>query len=330
MLFNDGDFRIGWELEFQNSDYKGPSEDSLDRWYDEETDQLGAARISQVSASFTRYIRNHILPEDDDLSNYVYVSDLPEWAEPTRNYIVENYDEPDGDEYSLDLPYGVTVVSDGSVDGGEIRLDEPNDISGSIDKLKRLQDAYDFVRDLKVDEECSFHVHLSYQGIKHSYGEKFQMLLYEYILTNMEALPTSVLERWLYNRSDWLSRYFDIRISDNKYNFVAYRSEHCTWEFRCFGNIKTAEAGAMCINFAKDAYIWAKNRIEAGETSSYTKYYVYIEGPCDQGDDCDSYSDDGTEACESCSNGKYLTIKKAILTKAQNTIDQRSIIACAV
>jgi hypothetical protein len=132
------------------------------------------------------------------------------------------------------------VVQDGSVDGFEIRTRGANEYDRVVDLAKKA-----FNYDHKIDERCSFHIHLSVDGIRHSYGSRLQTAMIEFLLSNLTRMPASVVQRWSKSNS-----YFKPKIGTEKYTFVHYHSRLRTWEFRCFGNVTNAEDAEACLNWA--------------------------------------------------------------------------------
>jgi hypothetical protein len=160
--------------------------------------------------------------------------------------------EPDMDEERLNdlLPDGVEGVSDGSVSGPEIRTIGPNTASRFIECLRDVTGLQ-----IEVDTGCSFHIHLSVPGIQHSYGEQLQLAMYEYLLMNTHRLPDSVIHRWA--ASSKRDRYYQLRLSKEKFSFVHFHQAQRTWEFRCFGNVSEHDDGVKCLRLAVEALQYA-------------------------------------------------------------------------
>ncbi len=185
----------------------------------------------------------------------------PEWedsaAEKVRDYIEErSCDEieyPDScyvhTKADFNLPPGLTWTPDQSVEGPEIKTSGPTTVTESGRLLAQLFNYHA----LKVDTGCSFHVHISVPGIRHTYGSTFQGYLYEYLLSQIDRVPASVRERW----ASSAARFFKSHISKDKMTFVNFHERLGTWEFRCFGNISNAEDAMTCIRLSAEAMRYA-------------------------------------------------------------------------
>lgn len=193
----------------------------------------------------------------------------------------------------LQLHPALERVNDGSVDGGEIRPIHKQTLENSIALLQSLEKSYDFRKDMRVDIECSFHIHISNTGIKHSYGENFQRYMYEYLYNNMDKLSNNILQRFLHvqdndnndededdeGATDWCNEYYALEISTDRYNAIAFRESLGTWEFRFFGNISNANEGILCLNFAKDCYMYAYNKVHIdGKKCNFERVCSSIKG----------------------------------------------------
>lgn len=143
---------------------------------------------------------------------------------------------------------------DGSVGAGEITTVGGLTVADFLKAAKPILKQAE-LGTFEIDTECSFHIHLSVPGIRHSYSEKFQKNLIEGIMKNSAKLPARVLKRW--QNTDWLSRYFDLHLSDDKYSFVNFHEEYGTWEFRCFGNVASFEDAVSCLMVAAEALQYA-------------------------------------------------------------------------
>lgn len=186
---------------------------------------------------------------------------LQEAAEHTDTVYFER-ERIDFDRWVSDqLPAKVSNIwstdSDASVSGCEFVLDGggiPYD--GTIDAIGIITDV-----ELQIDSKCSFHVHVSEENRRHKYGPRFQYLMCKYIADRLSSCPTGLLDRW---NTEWRTRYYAFAKSDKRMSFVAYRSEHESWEFRCFGNVSTKEDMIFCVNMARDAYMYARNKVASG------------------------------------------------------------------
>ena len=153
------------------------------------------------------------------------------------------------EESDFNLPNGLQAKHDGSVRGPEIIV-AGNGTTAS--KFSALLSQLTTEFDLEVDTGCSFHIHVSVPGITHTYGEKLQLYMMEYILRNIHRVPECVKDRWNYD-----TRYFKPHISREKFSFVHHHSRCNTWEFRCFGNIDSHADGMRCLQLAVEAMQFA-------------------------------------------------------------------------
>lgn len=153
---------------------------------------------------------------------------------------------------------------DGSVDGYEFRT-----IGALTYAQFVIASRAAFSLDHTIDEKCSFHIHLSIPGVKHSYGDRFQLALVEYLIENIGRIPQSVRSRWKgAPKNDYIK---GLLSSKNKYSFV-YAHEQGTWEFRCFGNVHNTKDGLTCLNIAIEAMAHAYHVTQQGKsllTDSY-------------------------------------------------------------
>ena len=141
---------------------------------------------------------------------------------------------------------GHATCSDGTVRGFEFKTDRPieyTELRTSLSTLFRLRH--------RVDTGCSFHVHLSVNGITHKHTERFQQLLILSTLSLIDQVPDSVLARWA--DAAKRTRFFAFTGERGKYTFVSKHSTFNTWEFRCFGNVRTKASAELCVNLAIQA-----------------------------------------------------------------------------
>jgi hemolysin activation/secretion protein len=107
---------------------------------------------------------------------------------------------------------------------------------------------------LTIDNNCSFHIHLSVDGVKHVYGQQTQAEMSAYLLKNIDEFPKSVQDRL---RTD-ATRWCEPRVSTEKYTFINYNADFGTWEFRLWGNINNYQdakkALFLSIRALKHAY----------------------------------------------------------------------------
>jgi hypothetical protein len=144
----------------------------------------------------------------------------------------------------------LTYESDGTVEGPEIQT------TGAMTSTQFAQAAMTiFKNNVEVDTRCSFHIHVSLPEINHSYGRHIQAWIYEYLISHLDEVPECVLTRW--RNKNWMNRFFGMTLSTDKYSFVAYRGDHKTWEFRCFGNVSSAIDAMTCLQLATKAMQYA-------------------------------------------------------------------------
>lgn len=144
------------------------------------------------------------------------------------------------------------LESDGSVDGPEIKTKDGGVTPTQFVKFaSQLFDKHD----LAIDEGCSFHIHVSVQGVKHTFGKQFQADLYSYLIEHFDSLPATVKDRWL--NEEKRNRYFELKISTDKFSFVNYHERCGTWEFRCFGNVTNTKDARTCMMLALNAMRYA-------------------------------------------------------------------------
>lgn len=146
-------------------------------------------------------------------------------------------------EYDISAPH-IEVGSDSSVRGGEIRT------LGALKPQEFMAAAIALFKghDFEIDTGCSFHIHLSVPGIKHSYGKHLQAEMMAYLLENQDRLPESVRERL---KSDAI-RFCQFKLDSDKMRAVHGHPQR-TWEFRLFGNVTTQHEAWRCLLLAIDA-----------------------------------------------------------------------------
>jgi len=145
------------------------------------------------------------------------------------------------------------VKQDCSVKGPEIATIGPLTVKEFMERLK-IVTAAEFVS----DPRCSFHIHMSVDGVSHRYGQLFQNWMMEYMLMRYESFPDWLKERFRYgyrNQSYWFDRYYAPRLSQDRFAMIAYRGR--TWEFRFFGNVNSYQEGLYCLNLAIRALRYA-------------------------------------------------------------------------
>lgn len=174
------------------------------------------------------------------------------WSDAIRQSVdsSEYYESTNGEgELDLSVPRGIEAKHDGSVEGPEfVVAGEGTSANQFSVLLSRLFKQYN----LEVDTRCSFHVHLSVPGIKHTYGPMLQCYMMEYLINNLHRVPESVRERWCDD-----TNYFKPNLSTDKYTFINFHSDYKTWEFRCFGNVSNHKDGMRCLKLAVESLQYA-------------------------------------------------------------------------
>jgi hypothetical protein len=249
--------RCGFELEFQamnNIDQNGPIYDK-DKVPNEE--KLRGAFIANYN--FKEVIRNspewlrNIYGNNSGILNHtkeelsdIFAGDLLERIESLveraesryydhwRSQEIQSspslyYDKPQRIKDVYVRHVLAELGDDGSVKGGEIRTLGALRPTQFLSLTKHMFDNHD----LTIDNNCSFHIHLSVDGVKHVYGQQTQAEMSAYLLKNIDEFPKSVQDRL---RTD-ATRWCEARVSTEKYTFINYNADFCTWEFRLWGNI---------------------------------------------------------------------------------------------
>jgi hypothetical protein len=176
----------------------------------------------------------NILEEIQDSWRETWESD--ELENNPENYYSKIPAEYDFDTRNLPLELG----TDSSVRGGEIRTLGGLTVSQFIQCARHV-----FKHKFEVDEGCSFHIHLSLPGIKHTYGKEFQANVIAYLLDHMYELPDSVIERLQSSAIRWCKP----ELATDKYTMV-HKHPQNTWEFRLFGNITNTKDAIRCLMLA--------------------------------------------------------------------------------
>lgn len=176
---------------------------------------------------------------DLDSDNYIFESEndnILNWGNSLEYFRLDDID--------------VELEADGSVAGPEIKT-----LNGGVSPRQFVSIANQvFKHDLVIDEGCSFHTHISIEGVKHSYGKQLQIDLYTYLIEHYSEVPESVKQRW--QNEEKRNKYFGLNIQDEKFTFVNCHSQG-TWEFRCFGNVKNAKDARQCLMLAIKAMRYA-------------------------------------------------------------------------
>lgn len=145
--------------------------------------------------------------------------------------VIENY-SPCWPEIK-DVEFG----ADQSVNGPEIRTRGGLSVQSFMKALKSVVS-----EELDVDEGCSFHIHLSIPGVRHSYGRNLQAAIMDYFLSNISRLPECVRTRL----ESEAVRFFEFHLSQEKFRFVHWHPQG-TIEFRLFGNVDNYKDGMKCL-----------------------------------------------------------------------------------
>jgi hypothetical protein len=248
---------IGRNIGELNSTNTGYAWDEVRGWFDNTADDLGEMAWAVLGS-----------PTDkDDLRLAVFCEEL-------RLLAIDLLAESSAKTYSLtpegcvayfqskNLDNKFSIERDGTVSGIEFKPAQPLAPDESLERYKTLTEAFD---SLEVSKRCSFHVHVSVDGLTHTYGINMQAWMYLYILQNISKVPKGVLERW--SASGEMAegdRYYKQKLGgsadrnyEERYSFVAFRHEFKTWEFRCWGNIKSVEDAKTCIDLSVEAYNYA-------------------------------------------------------------------------
>jgi len=239
--------RCGFELETQHTECDGKTidDDAVSEAISSEVDSwMGSYISTRLSETVSEDTMDRI--RDDVRDNIEQDFDTSEYERSDNDSI---QDEIDNDN--------VEVVDDSSVSGVEIRT-----IGGLsyLDFVSALHDS--FKLEHRIDKACSFHIHLSIPDVHHSYGERFQLALVEYLVESIPRLPVNVQKRF---QSATSNQYIKgLTSSREKYSFVNAHSNN-TWEFRCFGNVKSVSEGIACLNIAIDAMAYAYACVKLGK-----------------------------------------------------------------
>lgn len=197
--------------------------------------------------------------KDNDFLASLTEEELSDLEDASIEYARGNFNE---NEYQLspqdcfDLNK-LEVGLDSSVNGFEFRTRGPQTIKEFKEAAQEV-----FKVSHEIDEMCSFHIHLSVQGIKHSYSENFQLLLIEGLLKQANKVPESVMDRWIKGFDDYddYGKYFQWEPDIDKYRAIAKHGNLNTWEFRCFGNVHNYKDAVKCLRIAINAMKYAYER----------------------------------------------------------------------
>lgn len=138
----------------------------------------------------------------------------------------------------LKIPEDTQIKDDGSVKGGEITTIGPKTVKECLDASKYLFEN----NKLTIDKGCSYHVHFSMVGMRHTYGTAMQAEAIRYMA---EQAALGLVPEFIQKRFEEF-RYYVPRLDNDKYSFLNFNDDYDTWEARFFGNVKTIEEAEWC------------------------------------------------------------------------------------
>lgn len=263
--------RAGFELETQKTEFDSDDNIDYDAASEAISDQTGNL-FDEIPSEVIDCLPN-VMQENIRQAIYDSISDNFDYSEYTTKDIdaiqsdinraikkewLNHYDKTN------DVRPKLNVGTDNSVDGVEIRT-----IDGLTYRQFYAAAKAAFSLDHDIDTACSFHIHLSIPNVKHSFGDRFQLALVEYLIENVDRLPANVQERF---RKAPSNEYINgLLSSKKKYSFV-HAHEQGTWEFRCFGNVQNTSEAMTCLNIAIEAMNYAYQATKAGMTLLTDKY----------------------------------------------------------
>lgn len=216
---------------------------------------------------------------------FLYVADVPEFIptllEETKLLATRYWDRNGGEVLDAalagrlmrELSLPIAVEHDGTVTGVEFHPSGPMPVDESLELYNKFYNL--FGKDsgnhrntppFQVGTGCSFHIHVSVDGLKHKYGRNMQAWMYLFILENIDRVPLAVIKRW----ATQTDQYFKLQlgggcVEDNtqeeKYSFISYRNEWKTWEFRGWGNLRLPEDAKACAELSVEAYQYAFKKV---------------------------------------------------------------------
>jgi hypothetical protein len=217
-----------------------------------------AARTAIAGAAIFNYLNSYSVEEDRSVGSYREDSAF-------LTYVLRFLPKRRAEELlqAEAGPLGLDVKEDTSVQGFEFTT-----VGGlTLDDAKRIAiEALKPEWQHQVDEACSFHIHVSVTDHELPYSTRFQRAAWEYLAVHLDEVPTAVRARWrnAYQRD----KYFALTADSEKRRFVAWR--RATWEFRCFGNVSTAEDAHRCLDLAERAVRYALGRCRPRGQPGYT------------------------------------------------------------
>ena len=255
-VIRQGILKTGFELEYQGLDgqtsddmevdYDQIREDAHESWRncDDKEDWLPSGSISDLLKELLNLTSSWYDAADcfKDTSLSASIAEVQEEAEDSFiNNFEENVDHADYRiENTPECKYPIRCKEDSSVSGGEVTT------TGAVTPIQFLETIKDLLKrnEFTIDDQCSFHIHLSVEGIKHTYGQELQAEMQAYILNT--TLPVFLQERL----TAASLRYYKPAISTDKYTLVSFCSRLSTWEFRIFGNVKEYSDAKYCLLLA--------------------------------------------------------------------------------
>ena len=156
------------------------------------------------------------------------------------------------------MPKTIEAGNDSSVSGFEFRTKGGLKVEKWEKNIKYLFDTYNHT----IDDRCSFHIHIDPKDYRFkSYNRSVQRALMEYLITNADRAPETVRKRWQNGNAN----YFCMpKLNHDKNTFVHFHSLG-TLEFRCFGNIQSAEEAMACLELAFEAILAVRGELDKDE-----------------------------------------------------------------
>lgn len=240
--------RCGFELEFQSQDGNDTDDEPDYELLDERAHEaLRNENFNDVAEISWSDYHNKTATQLADRIERAISDWLDNWRdEELSNNSDDYYSKVQQGINTGDISYrDIEVGTDSSVTGGEIRTRGPQT---PVNFLKMVDTIFSS-NDLEIDNNCSFHIHLSVPGILHRYGQNMQGEMTAYLLDNIARWPKRVVSRMKSSSS----RYAAIGISEEKFTCVHYHERFQTWEFRLFGNVTGYTQAKVCLFLAIEA-----------------------------------------------------------------------------
>lgn len=169
-----------------------------------------------------------------------------------------------GRKLGLDIS-GWEHKQDGSVSGPEFASPICHGREDAIKHATALFGGIDKNGNLRIDDECSCHIHLRMEDVYHKGHNLLQQLLFEELFNDLAIIPNCIKERcaaiprWIQPSANGKSTF------TGKYNPIQRHGEFGTWEFRIFGNVNNAEDFTKCLDAALAAMRRAYARFLEGD-----------------------------------------------------------------